>query len=168
MVEVFVLIERKPSGLRNLLAWLCMCLAVVSLLLMCRASAFFIVAAVFVGLWYWLFFMSKFEYEYSFFDGDIRFAKVINKSRRKTLKGYTVEDLIQIAPAGDRSVYKYENDSTVTVKDYTSGKKDVPYYDMIIKDNEKNSLLLIKAELDDKYLDAVCFKSASKVIRRPE
>lgn len=168
MLEVFVLVDRKPSPVKIFLGWLCMCLAIVSLFLMCVVNAFLVVALIFGGLWYWLIFMSRFEYEYSYFDGELRFAKVINKSKRKTLKGYNMEDVLQIAPAGDRSVYKYENDANVAKKDYTSAKKDVPYYDIVLKDSSSNSITLIKAELDDQYLDAVCIKHKSKVIRRPE
>ena len=50
--------------------------------------------------------------------------------------------------------------------DYTSGNKDAGYYDIVIKDKENNKYLLIKAELDDKYLDAVCHKNASKVVKK--
>ena len=39
-------------------------------------------------------------------------------------------------------------------------------YDIVIKDTVNNNYILIKAELDDKYLDAVCIKHASKVIRK--
>ena len=106
------------------------------------------------------------EFEYSFFDGDVRFAKVMNKSRRKALKSFSMDEVIQIAPAGDRCVYKYENDQSVKVIDYTSGYKDVPYYDMIVKNQDQISL--IKFEPDEKYLDAVCVKYAQKVVRRPQ
>ena len=90
----------------------------------------------------------------------------MSKSRRKALKSYHIEDVVTIAPAGDRSVYNYENDNNVKVIDYTSGNKDAGYYDIVIKDKENNKYLLIKAELDDKYLDAVCHKNASKVVKK--
>ena len=70
------------------------------------------------------------------------------------------------APAGDRSVYNYENGNEIKKIDYTSGQKDVPYYDIVIKSPDEN--VLIKAELDDKFLTEVEKKYRSKVKRREE
>jgi hypothetical protein len=88
----------------------------------------------------------------------------MNKSRRKRLAVYTMEEVVQIAPAGDRCVYKYENDAAIKKLDYTSGRKDVPYYDMVV--NIEGEMKLIKFEPDDKYLDAVAVKYAQKLVRR--
>ena len=163
-MEVFVLVEKKKSIIAMIGSWLCLCLAIVMLLFACAASPLIIGVAVFGALWYFLQFRSNIEYEYSYFDGEIRFAKIMNKSRRKNLKSFTIGDVVQIAPSGDRSVYSYENDRMVKVVDYTSHKSEVPYYDMVI--NSEGVTYLYKLELDDKYLDAVCMKNASKVIRR--
>ena len=100
---------------------------------------------------------------YSYFDGEVRFAKVLNKNRRKSLGSYPMDDVIQIAPAGDRSVSQYEREG-VKVIDYTSHDKDTAYYDMVLK--KEGETLLIKFEPDDKYLEAVEFKYRQKVIRR--
>ena len=64
-----------------------------------------------------------------------------------------MESVAAIAPAGDRSVYNYENGNELKKIDYTSGQKDVPYYDIVIKSPDEN--VLIKAELDDKFLTEV-------------
>ena len=106
------------------------------------------------------------EYEYTYYDGEFRFARIKAKSKRKAIGSVQMDDVLGFAPKGDRSVYKYENDDNVKVKDYTSGNNGTPYYDIILKDSAHNNYVLIKAELDSKYLDAVCFKNASKVIRR--
>jgi len=166
MYEVFVLVEKNKPAFLKFLGLLCLCLAVACFALSCFTIYLLPVVFIFGGGFYLFFFRCNLEYEYSYFDGDIRFAKVMNKSRRKTLKSYSAEDLVQIAPAGDRSVMNYERDSQVKVIDYTSRKKDVPYYDMIIRTSD--GVLLFKVELDDDYLNAVCIKNASKVIRRKE
>ena len=88
----------------------------------------------------------------------------MNKSRRKRLVVYSMDEVSQIAPAGDRSVYRYETDNTVKVLDYTSKIKDQPYYEMVVQ--KEGNTYLIKFEPDDKYLDAVQVKYAQKVIRR--
>lgn len=104
------------------------------------------------------------EYEYSYFDGELRFAKIKNKSRRKNLATYSMESVVTIAPAGDRSVYNYENGGELKIVDYSSGLKDVPYYDIVIKSPDAN--VLIKAELDDKFVTEVEKKYRAKVKRR--
>ena len=164
MVEVYVLVEKKKSVLKAFMAWLCLCLALICLFLSCSMYLFFIIGILFGALWYFLLFKSGLEYEYSYFDGDVRFAKILDKSRRKRIKGCTMEEVVQIAPAGDRSVYNYENNKTTKFRDFTSKKKDVPYYDMVVKTDD--GFIIYMLELDDKYLDAVCLKHASKVIRR--
>ena len=94
----------------------------------------------------------------------LRFARIINKSRRKRIGVYNIEEVVTIAPAGDRSVYNYENDRSAKIKDYTSGEKNVPYYDIIVRNQDGTTI--IKAELDDKYLDEVSKKYKSKVVKR--
>ena len=119
-------------------------------------------ACVLLRITFCLYLNSK-EFEYSYFDGEVRFAKVLNKNRRKSLGSYPMDDVIQIAPAGDRSVSQYEREG-VKVIDYTSHDKDTAYYDMVLK--KEGETLLIKFEPDDKYLEAVEFKYRQKVIRR--
>lgn len=138
-------------------------LAVVSLLASCLTSGITLPVALVCGIvWFVLIGNSK-EFEYSYFDGEVRFAKVLNKNRRKSLGSYPMDDVIQIAPAGDRSVSQYEREG-VKVIDYTSHDKDTAYYDMVLK--KEGETLLIKFEPDDKYLEAVEFKYRQKVIRR--
>lgn len=166
MMEVFVIVPTNRPIWMRLLACLSLALSVTSLffMLMTGNLAFLPLCAAFGGIFYFVHISSNREYEYSYFDGDVRFARITNKSRRKRLKGYTMEQVLKIAPAGDDSVLQYEKDNRVTVKDYTSKKKQNPYYEMIVKDSE--NIILYKVELDDKYLDAVCIKYASKVVRK--
>ncbi len=164
MYEVYVLVQRKKAVYTVLLGALFLALGIGCLLLSCVSVTAICFAIIFLFLWYLFQFQMNKEFEYSFFDGEVRFAKVMNKSRRKQLKSFSMDEVIQIAPAGDRCVYKYENDQSVRVVDYSSGYKDVPYYDMVIKNGEQISL--IKFEPDEKYLDAVCLKYAQKVVRR--
>lgn len=166
MYEVYVLIERKKSSANRLVSVLLLALAIsIMAVALFLGSLSFVIFAIVCGvLWYFVTFRMFKEYEYSFFDGECRFARIMNKSRRKRLKVLSMDDVMQIAPAGERSVYKYENDSSVKVIDYTSGDKSVPYYEMIVKG--ANGIEMIKFEPDEEYLNAVCVKSAQKVIRR--
>ena len=163
-MEVYVLVPVRKTVVAKVVGTLMLVLAVVSLLAACLTSGITLPVALVCGIvWFVLMGNSK-EFEYSYFDGEVRFAKVLNKNRRKSLGSYTMDDVIQIAPAGDRSVYRYETDHTVKVLDYTSQVKDQPYYEMVIQ--KEGDTYLIKFEPDDKYLDAVQVKYAQKVIRK--
>lgn len=133
-------------------SYLLVALAAISLLTICIGFAPGILFAVVFGLIAYLMIMAQnTEFEYSYFDGEMRFAKIKNKSRRKRLGIYSMESVAAIAPAGDRSVYNYENGNEIKKIDYTSGQKDVPYYDIVIKSPDEN--VFIKAELDDKFTE---------------
>lgn len=153
-MEVFTLIARKKNVALVFVSYLLVALAAISLLTICIGFAPGILFAVVFGLIAYLMIMAQnTEFEYSYFDGELRFAKIKNKSRRKRLGIYSMESVAAIAPAGDRSVYNYENGNEIKKIDYTSGQKDVPYYDIVIKSPDEN--VLIKAELDDKFLTEV-------------
>jgi hypothetical protein len=163
MMEIYVLVARNKSIAMRLLATFFFAVTVVLLLFGC-VNMFLLPFAIIAGfLWYLLQFQSNKEFEYSYFDGDVRFAKVMNKSRRKSLGSYTMEEVLQIAPAGNRAMYKFENDSTVKKLDYTSGNKETLYYEMVV--NDESGTKLIMFEPDDQYLDAVCVKYSQKVVR---
>ena len=157
-MEVFTLIARKKNVALVFVSYLLVALAAISLLTICIGFA--------PGIAYLMIMAQNTEFEYSYFDGELRFAKIKNKSRRKRLGIYSMESVAAIAPAGDRSVYNYENGNEIKKIDYTSGQKDVPYYDIVIKSPDEN--VLIKAELDDKFLTEVEKKYRSKVKRREE
>ena len=157
-MEVYVLVPVRKTVVAKVVGTLMLVLAVVSLLAACLTSGITLPVALVCGIvWFVLMGNSK------DFDGEVRFAKVLNKNRRKSLGSYTMDDVIQIAPAGDRSVSQYEREG-VKVIDYTSHDKDTAYYDMVLK--KEGETLLIKFEPDDKYLEAVEFKYRQKVIRR--
>lgn len=160
------MVNRKKSMLMQVCGALLLALTLTSLVLSCLfAPLLVLVAAVFAGGFYFVYLYSNLEYEYSYFDGEVRFAKVMNKSRRKELKGYTMDEVVQIAPAGAREVMKYEMDKNVKKKDYSS-RYDRPSYDMVIRPAEGNGMILVRFEPDDRYLDAVSVKYGQKVIRQ--
>ena len=163
MLEVYVIVEQQKSLVKNILS------AVFFL-----AGAFFMyqtfmVSPTFMGIALLLLFIGliisnrKVEHEYSYFDGDFRFARIINKEKRKELPSYDVENVIIIAPKGDRSIYQYENNPQVKTKDYSSGKADAKVYAMIV--SVEGVFYKILFEPDERYLDAVCTKYNQKVVR---
>ena len=106
-MEVYVLVPVRKTVVAKVVGTLMLVLAVVSLLAACLTSGITLPVALVCGIvWFVLMGNSK-EFEYSYFDGEVRFAKVLNKNRRKSLGGYPMDDVIQIAPAGDLSVSQY-------------------------------------------------------------
>ena len=74
-----------------------------------------------------------------------------------------MDNILVIAPEGDRSVYNYENDVQAKKRNLATGKKDAKVYVMVAK--RESGIEIIRFEPDEKYLDAVCMKYPQKVIR---
>ena len=163
MMEVYVLVPVRKSFGTVFLGVLGFVLALLALLLSCASTVFLALVVAFAALGYWFTFQTNKEFEYAYFDGEVRFAKVVNKSRRRRLGVYTMDHVVCIAPEGDASVSRYRNGDGVTVKDYSSHRKGVSCYAMVI--NNEGKTVLIRFEPDDKYLDAVAVKFGQKVIR---
>ena len=165
MFEVYNLVERKGSLGVKLLASFCLALGIVFTLLICTGNLIMATLAIIgYGLFYVFQFRMNKEFEYAYFDGECRFAKIMNKARRKKLQAFSIDEVVMIAPSGDRSVYKYENGEVAKIYDYTAGVKSEPYYVMIHKKGE--ALEMIRFQPEEDYLNAVCQKYAGKVIRR--
>ena len=163
MLEVYVLVEKKKSIVRTLLSILCFAAGAFFLYLsLMGAIILFALAAPLLALGVFLKNRSI-EHEYSYFDGDFRFAKIINKQKRKELIGYDIENVIIIAPKGDRSLYQYENNPQVKTRDLSSGKNGAKLYVLVAKTEEDYQMTIF--EPDEKYLDAVCIKYRQKVVR---
>lgn len=163
MFEVYVLVEkRKPMIMKffGIFSWV---IGVISMIATAIGIYFFLPTAV-LGILLGYFFQSRnFEFEYSFFDDEVRFAKIINKSRRKKLPGYKMDEVVIIAPAGDQSVYNYENNGQNKIRRLQSGYPDRKVYVLVAK--APAGFELVYFEPDDKYLDAVCIKNGYKVRR---
>ncbi len=116
-----------------------------------------------VCIWIWLCYFSNVEFEYTYYDGELRMAKIMNKSRRKNLADISMEDVLILAPKGDRGVYKYENDKNLKCKDLTSKSADAKVYELVAKDGE--SMIRYEFEPDEEMLNAMAVKY-SRIITR--
>ena len=162
-MELFTLTKRKRLQSEKVMTvvW-----AILTILF--AAMIYFIVFAIFptilfAVLWYICAVRRYLEYEVSYFDGDFRIAKIMNKSRRKKIMNFTMDEVIQIAPAGDRCVYKYENDVQTKLVNCYSMEADAKPYDIVFK--KENKFTLVKVELDDRMLAEMCKKYQQKVVR---
>ena len=123
MHEKLVIVPRKKSTVKKILnvVWFvlaCLCF----LFAMWVPILFAVPAIIFAIIWYFQAFRSDIEYEYTYYDGEFRFARIKAKRKRKGLGRVQMEDVLALAPKGDRSVYKYENDNSLACKDLTSGE----------------------------------------------
>lgn len=165
MHEKLVIIPRIKTGgkkILNMVWFVLACLMFIGATFI-TPIIFTIPAIVFAVLWYFQSFCSDIEYEYTYYDGDLRFARIRSKSRRKGIAHIQMEDVLNIAPKGDRSIYKYESDKTVTYKDLTSGSPDAKVYELVCK-GEKN-IMRYEFEPDEDMLDAIMVKYPRVVIK---
>jgi len=162
-MEVYVLVDKKQSAFLKVLGVICAITGVFAIVLaMLGEVVFWLVAALcFVG--FYILTMCKYEYEYSYFDGEFRFARITNKNARKQFDSYLIEDVQVLAPIMDRSVHSYLQQSGMKKRDYTTGNADARVYALVAKGQK--GMELIAFEPDDRYLDEVCIKYRQKVVR---
>lgn len=165
MSEKLVIVPRIRTGVRKVLNVVLFVLSCVLLLLASLVSPiiFFIPALLVVAIWIWQGFFANVEYEYTYFDGELLLAKITNKSRRKNLATVDMEEVLTIAPKGDRSVYKYENDKSLKSKNLTSGDSAAKVYELIYK-GEKG-MCRYEFEPDEEMLDAIRVKYPRTVVK---
>ncbi len=164
MREVLVIVPRKSGGNKKILDIVWFVLACVMFILAIGAPVIFTIPAVlFAAIWYFQTFLSEIEFEYTYYDGDLRFAKIRAKRRRKSIAQIEMDDVILIAPKGDRSVTKYENDSNVPCKSLTSKAVDAKVYDLICKADK--GISRYEFEPDEDMLNAIMIKYPRVVIR---
>lgn len=163
MNEKLVIVPKKNTVGKKILNMVWFALALLLLLAAFLRPIFFLAAMAFAAVWYFQAFQSDIEYEYTYFDGEFRFAKIKAKRKRKNLGQVEMEDVVAIAPKGDRSVYKYETDRNLTCRNLTSGEPDAKVYELVCK-GEKG-YCRYEFEPDEEMLDAVMVKYPRTVIK---
>ena len=164
MSEKLVIVPRKITGkvkAINIGLFAAMCVLLVAAIFV-SASIFFLPAMIVTVLWAWRNFYYNVEYEYTYYETDVRIAKIINKAKRKDLVEVNMEEVIMVAPKGDRSVYKYENDKSAKYKNFTSGDKSVKVYELIHKTS--SGICRYEFEPDEEMLQAMKIKYPHTVI----
>lgn len=165
MHEKLVIVpKRKSTGKKILdMVWLVLAVLMLVMALFVNPMIFFIPAVLFGVLWYFTGLKGAVEYEYTYYDGELRFAKIKAKSRRKGIAKVQMDDVIVFAPKGDRSTYKYENDKNLPCKKLTSGIPGAKVYELVGK-GEKG-LVRYEFEPDEEMLDEIVIKYPRSVIR---
>ena len=165
MNEKLVIIPKLVTSGKKMMTIVLFVIACILLLLSTFVSPllFFLPAILVMVLWVWQGFFSNVEFEYTYFDGDLRFAKIKNKAKRKKIADINMEDVVILAPKGDRGVYKYENDKNLKCINLTSGRADVKVYELIVKNEE--GFMRIEFEPDEEMLNAMMVKYARIIVK---
>ena len=165
MNEKVVIIPKLVTSGKKMMTIVLFVIACILLLLSTFVSPllFFLPAILVMVLWVWQGFFSNVEYEYTYFDGDLRFAKIKNKAKRKKIADINMEDVVILAPKGDRGVYKYENDKNLKCINLTSGRADAKVYELIVKNEE--GFMRIEFEPDEEMLNAMMVKYARIIVK---
>lgn len=165
MNEKLVIIPKLVTSGKKIMTIVLFVIACILLLLSTFVSPllFFLPAILVMVLWVWQGFFSNVEFEYTYFDGDLRFAKIKNKAKRKKIADINMEDVVILAPKGDRGVYKYENDKNLKCINLTSGRADAKVYELIVKNEE--GFMRIEFEPDEEILNAMMVKYARIIVK---
>lgn len=165
MSEKLQFVPKKVTTLKkvlNMVWFILACLTIFGATVI-HPVIFMVPAIGFTILWVFQQFRSNIEYEYTYYDGELRFARIKNKAKRKRIAVVNMDDVLAFAPKGDRSVYKYENDRNMPYKDLTSGNPDAKVYELVWK--AEKAVTRFEIEPDDEILDAIAVKYARLVVR---
>ena len=164
MREILVIVPKMRTAGKKILDMALLVMTFIFLLLaLINPVVFSVIGILSAVAWFFLCFRNDIEFEYTYYDGELRFAKIKGKSKRKNLGYVQMEDVIAIAPKGDRSVYKYENDKSVTYKNLTSLRPDAKVYELIFK--EEKGLNRYEIEASEELLDAIMVKYSRLVVK---
>ena len=162
-MEVYVLVSKEKSLLIKTTTLALFVVAAMSSLYVVLGYIVFFPMALLTWIIAFMLHNRNCEYEYSYYDGELRFAKIVNMKSRKELKGYIMEEVIVIAPLEDNAIQQYIRDKNCVIRDLTTGRTDTKVYAAVAK-GEKGTEL-VKYEPDEKYINEVCIKYGYKVRR---
>lgn len=165
MFENYVIVERKRKLGGTLTAVILFVFMILFFYLGTVISPFiFELPALFCGIGgYLLLFKSGIEYEYSYFDGELKITKIKDKRRRKRLRTIAMDKVVIIAHAKSESVKRYEENKEVWKRDFSSGRYGENLYDLICSSEDGMECILF--EPDEKMLSAMKTKYARIIVQ---
>ena len=101
------------------------------------------------------------EYEYLLVSDELDIAVVKNKSRRKKLTSYTLNELQCMAPVHSHKLDGYHSNPQLKVCDFSSGNQEHDIYSMIFA--SQGMLQEVKVEPTEAMLEEVRMRHASVV-----
>jgi Ca2+/Na+ antiporter len=150
-------VKRKTKLSAKVLTKLMLILTVVFILLaIAFTTGYMMFAFLFAALYLLFSTQVDREYEYNFENGILTIDVIKGKRRRKTAHTLNMKDLEVLAPNWHDAVARYRKNGgseKLPKYDYTSYDEDVPYYTMIIMEDQKKIKLLL--DLDGEMLDLI-------------
>lgn len=143
--ENTILVERKISA-ANTIGRIC-CIALIAVFLILSftpvAPLLFVIPAILVAVvFYFLHMETQVEYEYTYIEGRLSFAKITAKRKRKELAEVDMENLLLLAPADAPELMTYHSGSKkAAAADYTSGKGAQDVYEVVYKRGEDTAAI---------------------------
>ena len=163
--ENTVLVDKKVSMVNVILRYLCIALAIFCVLvsIIVYPGILLVPAIIFAVFWYLLKIASQIEWEYTYIEGRLSFARIKAKRKRKNIAKIEMEEVVLIAPPTAHELYNYHNNNQLSVKDCSSKQPGAKTYEVIYKNG--SGLGDIIFEPDENMLDMICNRNAKKVIR---
>lgn len=163
--ENSILVNKKPS-VGNVIGRIA-CIVFLAFFLILTfsplAPGLFLLPAILVGFIFYLLHMeAQTEYEYTYIEGQLSFAKVKAKRKRKELGNIDMDEVLMIAPAGSPDMRPYHNGQQVKVRNYTSGNSGAKIYEVAYKAGE--GVRIVKFEPDINMLELIQARYMRKVI----
>lgn len=122
------------------------------LLFLGTMNSILLIAGLACGLLCYFFFPNlNIEFEYLYISKELQIDKIMSKQKRKTVANYQLEKMEVFAAEGSDTLSEYKN-RKMEQKDFSSGRKDVKRYHLIINDGEYKRIIL---EPNDKMIKAI-------------
>lgn len=151
--ETTVFVDKKVSVGNIVGRILCALLLVISVVVtIITAMIPMVLLALVFGFAFWFLTQdAKSEYEYSYIEGTLSFAKIRAKSKRKAIAEIDMKDVVLIAPSSAHELYNYHNNHQTTIRNCASGNSDAKTYEVVYKRGENTVIIVFEpnAELLD-------------------
>lgn len=148
--ETMVLVDKKVTAGNILARLVCAVLVVLSIVtaLVTMMIPWVLLAAVFGAAFWFLTQDAKSEYEYSYIEGTLSFAKIRAKSRRKAIAEIEMPDVILIAPSSAHELYNYHHNNQTTIRDYSSGNPSAKTYEVVYKKGDNTVIIVFEPDVE--------------------
>ena len=136
--ENTILVNKRVSvwNMMGRILSLALCITTLLFSFLPIAPLAFLVLAILLGaIYYMLRLEAHVEYEYSYIEGRLSFAKIKAKRKRKELARIEMEELLVIAPEGSPRLAQNYGNVKITRQDYTSGNPNADRYEAVFKHN---------------------------------
>ena len=146
MVKIEQQVKKKSKRTTKLLKIFMIIAAILFLLLgIVFSTGYMLFCFIFAGMYFWFDSNADKEYEYVYCDGKLSIYVI--KAKRKKIEAHVLDlaSLEVVAPHEHESVrmYKKGMGEDLPKYDYTSYEDDIPYYTMIIFDNNQKVKILL-------------------------